>query len=84
MMALRPAMTEADPRPIAAIVLAAGKGTRMRSARHKVLHEIAGRPMLEHLLASLAELAPARTVVVVGGANVFDEIYALCAEAYGL
>ena len=66
MMALRPAMTEADPRPIAAIVLAAGKGTRMRSARHKVLHEIAGRPMIEHLLASLAELAPARTVVVVG------------------
>jgi bifunctional UDP-N-acetylglucosamine pyrophosphorylase/glucosamine-1-phosphate N-acetyltransferase len=55
-----------DDRPIAAIVLAAGKGTRMKSARHKVLHEIAGRPMIEHLLASLAELAPARTVVVVG------------------
>jgi len=52
--------------PIAAIVLAAGKGTRMKSARHKVLHEIAGRPMIEHLLASLAELAPAQTVVVVG------------------
>ena len=53
-------------RPIAAIVLAAGKGTRMKSAAHKVLHPIAGRPMIEHLLASLAELEPERTVVVVG------------------
>jgi bifunctional UDP-N-acetylglucosamine pyrophosphorylase/glucosamine-1-phosphate N-acetyltransferase len=53
-------------RPIAAVILAAGKGTRMKSSRHKVLHAIAGRPMIEHLLASLAELAPERTVVVVG------------------
>jgi len=52
--------------PLAAIVLAAGKGTRMRSDRHKVLHPIAGRPMLLHLLASLDALAPERTVVVVG------------------
>lgn len=56
----------AAPRPIAAVVLAAGKGTRMMSARHKVLHPIAGRPMIEHVMASLAELEPARTVVVVG------------------
>jgi bifunctional UDP-N-acetylglucosamine pyrophosphorylase / glucosamine-1-phosphate N-acetyltransferase len=53
-------------RPLAAIVLAAGKGTRMKSAVHKVLHPIAGRPMIEHLLAALRDLAPARTVVVVG------------------
>jgi bifunctional UDP-N-acetylglucosamine pyrophosphorylase/glucosamine-1-phosphate N-acetyltransferase len=53
-------------RPIAAIVLAAGKGTRMKSATHKVLHPIAGRAMIDHLLASLAELDPERTVVVVG------------------
>ena len=53
-------------RPLAAIVLAAGKGTRMKSGTHKVLHPIAGRPMIEHLLASLAELAPEQTVVVVG------------------
>jgi len=56
----------AESRPIAAVVLAAGKGTRMKSARHKVLHSIAGRPMIDHLLASLAELEPARTVVIVG------------------
>ena len=52
--------------PIAAIILAAGQGTRMKSGLHKVLHLIAGRPMLEHLLASVAELAPQRQVVVVG------------------
>ncbi len=38
----------------------------MKSASHKVLHPIAGRPMIEHLLASLDELDPQRTVVVVG------------------
>jgi bifunctional UDP-N-acetylglucosamine pyrophosphorylase/glucosamine-1-phosphate N-acetyltransferase len=54
------------PRPLAAVVLAAGKGTRMKSGRHKVLHPIAGRPMIEHLLAALGELSPERTVVVVG------------------
>ncbi len=53
-------------RPIAAIVLAAGKGTRMKSAQHKVLHQIAGRPMIEHLLAAVAELEPAHLVAVVG------------------
>ncbi len=52
--------------PLAVIVLAAGKGTRMKSAVHKVLHPIAGRPMLEHLLASVAELAPTQQIVVVG------------------
>lgn len=65
MVAWGAAMTETDP-PIAAVVLAAGKGTRMRSERHKVLHPIAGRAMIDHLLASLEDLAPARTVVVVG------------------
>jgi bifunctional UDP-N-acetylglucosamine pyrophosphorylase / glucosamine-1-phosphate N-acetyltransferase len=51
---------------VAVIVLAAGLGTRMKSDLHKVLHPIAGRPMLLHLLASAAELDPARTVVVAG------------------
>jgi len=52
--------------PLALIVLAAGKGTRMKSDLHKVLHKIAGRPMLMHLLASADQLNPARKVVVVG------------------
>jgi bifunctional UDP-N-acetylglucosamine pyrophosphorylase/glucosamine-1-phosphate N-acetyltransferase len=52
--------------PVAAIILAAGKGTRMKSDTHKVLHPIAGRPMLMHLLASVDALQPQRKVVVVG------------------
>ncbi len=58
-------MTDTTP-PLAIIVLAAGKGTRMKSNLHKVLHTIAGRPMLDHLLASAVELTPTRQVVVVG------------------
>ena len=53
-------------RQFAAVILAAGKGTRMKSALHKVLHPIAGRPMLHHLMASVDSLSPARKVVVVG------------------
>ena len=49
----------------AAILLAAGQGTRMRSALPKTLHPIAGRPMLCHLLAAV-EQAFDRAVVVVG------------------
>jgi bifunctional UDP-N-acetylglucosamine pyrophosphorylase/glucosamine-1-phosphate N-acetyltransferase len=55
-----------NARPVAAIILAAGKGTRMKSDLHKVLHPLAGRPMLEHLLVSVDALGPARTAVVVG------------------
>jgi bifunctional UDP-N-acetylglucosamine pyrophosphorylase / glucosamine-1-phosphate N-acetyltransferase len=56
----------ASQRPLALIVLAAGKGTRMKSDLHKVLHPIAGRPMLDHLLASAGELGAAQTVVIAG------------------
>ena len=52
--------------PIAAVVLAAGKGTRMGSDLHKVLHPLAGRPMLGHLLDSLETLGTSRCVVIVG------------------
>ena len=51
---------------IAVIILAAGKGTRMKSDRHKVLHPIAGRPMLMHLMDAVDALNPATKVVVVG------------------
>ena len=56
----------AEPRPVAVIILAAGQGTRMKSDRHKVLHPVAGRPMLLHLLASVDALAAERIVVVAG------------------
>ncbi len=58
-------MTATEP-PLAVVVLAAGKGTRMKSDLNKVLHPIAGQPMLLHLLASLDELKPARQVIVAG------------------
>ena len=53
-------------RDFAVIILAAGQGTRMRSDTHKVLHPIAGRPLLLHLLDSVDKLGAARRVVVVG------------------
>jgi bifunctional UDP-N-acetylglucosamine pyrophosphorylase/glucosamine-1-phosphate N-acetyltransferase len=51
---------------LAAIILAAGKGTRMKSDLHKVLHPIACRPMLMHLMASVDALIPTKKVVGVG------------------
>ncbi len=52
-------------RKTAAVVLAAGQGTRMKSGHPKVLHLLAGRPMIGHVLDTLARLAPERTVVVI-------------------
>jgi len=51
---------------IAVVVLAAGKGTRMKSGLAKVLHPLAGRPMLSFPLAVAESLNPERLVVVVG------------------
>ncbi|WP_298809165.1 bifunctional UDP-N-acetylglucosamine diphosphorylase/glucosamine-1-phosphate N-acetyltransferase GlmU [uncultured Sphingomonas sp.] len=52
--------------PLAIVILAAGKGTRMKSDLHKVLHPLAGKPMLIHLIDTVRTLSPERTVVVVG------------------
>ena len=51
---------------LACVVLAAGKGTRMRSALPKVLHPLAGRPMVQHVMAHAWALLPERLVLVVG------------------
>src|SRR3954470_24913430 len=48
------------------VVLAAGKGTRMKSARPKVLHRVAGQPLIEHVLACAATIHPQSTTVVIG------------------
>jgi bifunctional UDP-N-acetylglucosamine pyrophosphorylase/glucosamine-1-phosphate N-acetyltransferase len=53
-------------RPLSAVVLAAGEGTRMRSRVPKVLHPLCGRPMVVHVVATLAALPLERIVVVVG------------------
>src|SRR5271166_457188 len=55
-----------SPSRFAAIILAAGAGTRMKSAVAKVMHPLAGRPMIAHLLEALRPLRPAATVVVIG------------------
>ena len=62
--------------PLAAVILAAGKGTRMKSRLHKVLHPIAGRPMLGHLIESVDALGTERTVVVTGAGREQVEAYA--------
>nr|MBF0685871.1 NTP transferase domain-containing protein [Pseudomonas sp.] len=48
------------------VILAAGMGKRMRSNLPKVLHTLAGRPMLSHVLASARALQPTRIVLVTG------------------
>jgi bifunctional UDP-N-acetylglucosamine pyrophosphorylase / glucosamine-1-phosphate N-acetyltransferase len=48
------------------VIMAAGKGTRMRSGTPKVLHKLAGRPLLQHVLDRVAPLAPLRSVVITG------------------
>ena len=50
----------------AAVILAAGKGTRMKSGRAKVLHELAGRPLIDYALDVVREAGARRTIVVVG------------------
>ena len=52
--------------PLAAILLAAGQGTRMRSDLPKVLHPLGSAPLIAHALAAARALEPERTVVVVG------------------
>ena len=51
---------------ITGIILAAGQGTRMKSSRPKVLHQILGRPMIAYLLDTLQAVGVKEIVVVVG------------------
>ena len=52
-------------KPLAVIVLAAGKGTRMRSALPKVLHKVAGRSMVGHVIAAAESIGAEKVVVVI-------------------
>ncbi len=72
-------MTEPVTGPDAVIVLAAGAGTRMKSSLPKVLHRIAGKPLLAHVLTATADLSPARCLVVVGHGH--EEVRVALAEA---
>jgi bifunctional UDP-N-acetylglucosamine pyrophosphorylase/glucosamine-1-phosphate N-acetyltransferase len=61
------------PAAVDVVVMAAGKGTRMKSRLPKVLHRLGGRPLLAHVVAAAASLAPRRLIVVTGhGADQVD------------
>ncbi|MCY3637414.1 MAG: NTP transferase domain-containing protein [bacterium] len=55
-----------DPLPLSAVVLAAGRGVRMRSGRPKPLHDVCGRAMLLHVIDAVAAVNPRQITVVVG------------------
>jgi len=59
-------MSRGENSPVFAVVLAAGKGTRMRSNRAKVLHALCGVPMVNYAIGAIRSLDPDRTLVVVG------------------
>ncbi len=71
-------MSEVSRRAAVAVVLAAGQGTRMRSARPKVLHEAAGRPLLAWVLSAARAVGCERIVVVVGHGA--EEVRATCTD----
>ena len=52
--------------PIAGLILAAGKGTRMKSELPKGLHQVCGLPMVEHIVRAMREIGVDRPIVVVG------------------
>jgi bifunctional UDP-N-acetylglucosamine pyrophosphorylase/glucosamine-1-phosphate N-acetyltransferase len=63
---------------LTAIILAAGKSTRMKSRRPKVLHEVCGRPMLDHVLRACYAAGCQRVIIVVGHGK--DEVMSLFAH----
>lgn len=65
-------------RPSAVVILAAGEGTRMRSSLPKVLHQVAGRSLLGHVVEAASALEPEHLVIVVGHGR--DEVGAHLAE----
>src|SRR4051812_32337773 len=51
--------------PLACVILAGGKGTRMKSSLPKLLHQACGRPLIEWTLGAVADVGPERMVVIV-------------------
>ena len=68
---------------LSVVIMAAGKGTRMRSARPKVLHALGGRPLLGHVVATAESLAPQRCIVITGhGAEAVEAAFAGTQRAF--
>ena len=58
---------EVDAKELAIVIMAAGKGTRLKSRRPKVLHEIGGKPLLSHVIAAAERIVPAADIFAVVG-----------------
>ena len=61
------------------VIMAAGKGTRMKSSLPKVLHRLAGRPLLQHVMGTVAALKPAKSVIITGHGA--DEVESAMADS---
>lgn len=73
------------PAALAAVILAAGQGTRMKSALPKVLHEVAGQPMLTHVVNAARQAGAGQTVVVIGhGAEQVKSAFASAGVTFAL
>ena len=57
----------ANSNDFAIVIMAAGKGTRLKSKRAKVLHEIAGQPLLAHVIKAAQKIVPAEDIYVIIG-----------------
>ena len=71
-------ISKTSTNPIDVVIMAAGKGTRMKSATPKVLHRLGGRALLHHVLDCAAQLSSRRTIVVTGHGAI--EVEAACAR----
>lgn len=77
-------MEKIENLPVDVVIMAAGKGTRMKSALPKVLHRLGGRPLLQHVLDTAAGLDARRAVVITGhGAQVVEYAINLIASQAG-
>ena len=72
-----PSIPPVIAKDLAVVILAAGKGTRMKSAMSKVLHPIAGVPMIKHIITTAESLNPKKIVVVL--APNMDDVAAVAA-----
>lgn len=62
-----PEQNTSAEKSFATVIMAAGKGTRLKSKRAKVLHEIGGKPLLAHVIAAAQQITPARDIYVIVG-----------------
>ena len=76
---MKPSGTQTT-QPAAVIVLAAGAGTRMKSTKPKVLHEVLGLTLLEHVLHAASALNPEQTLVIIGHGG--DQVQERLAKSY--